>query len=80
MAEFDSSFDTLTGLYNRAVFKKTSERLAGLKPVSLIMLDIDDFKSINDNYGHDQGDQVIKAVATIIRQSFSKRYICYQEL
>lgn len=77
MSEFDSSFDTLTGLYNRATFDKVAKQI-GPKAFSVIILDINDFKSVNDTYGHDYGDTVIKSVAAIIRESFNKRYTCYR--
>ncbi|KUG04872.1 diguanylate cyclase/phosphodiesterase (ggdef & eal domains) with pas/pac sensor(s) [hydrocarbon metagenome] len=78
MSEFDSSFDTLTGLYNRAAFDKAAKQIVGPKAFSVIILDINDFKSVNDTYGHDYGDTVIKAVAAIIRESFNKHYTCYR--
>ena len=60
--------DPLTGLYNRRYlephFERMSDRLKEEgKPFSLLMLDIDHFKLVNDTYGHDAGDQVLQAVA-----------------
>ena len=78
MSEFDSSFDTLTGLYNRATFDKTIKEIVKPKKLSVIILDINDFKSVNDTYGHDYGDRVIKIVASVIRESFKNNYICYR--
>ncbi|NLZ52352.1 MAG: diguanylate cyclase, partial [Thermoanaerobacteraceae bacterium] len=48
LSEFDSSFDTLTGLYNRAAFDKATKQMIEEKPFSVIIIDINDFKSIND--------------------------------
>lgn len=63
--------DPLTRCLNRrALFKTTSELLA--RPVcsdSVFMLDIDYFKRINDEYGHDAGDEVLKRFAELVRQS-----------
>lgn len=78
MSEFDSSFDTLTGLYNRAAFDKATEQIDDKRAFSVIILDINDFKNVNDVYGHDYGDEVIKDVAEIIRKSFNKNYTCYR--
>jgi diguanylate cyclase (GGDEF)-like protein len=63
--------DGLTGISNHRVFQeKLSEEIgrAGRysKPLSLIMLDIDHFKSFNDIYGHQTGDAVLKKIANII--------------
>jgi len=52
--------------------------MAKAKAFSFIILDINDFKSINDTYGHDYGDNVIKAVAEVIKKSFGKHYTCYR--
>ena len=59
--------DPLTGLYNRRYLESHFERISGRlkddgKPISLLMLDIDHFKQVNDTYGHDAGDQVLQAV------------------
>lgn len=66
--------DDLTGLYNHRHFFKTLEaelvRLTRQKTsLSLMMLDLDLFKSYNDRYGHLEGDKVLKRVGEIIRHS-----------
>ncbi len=61
--------DMLTGLCNRRYFH---EKLSGLKtktPVSLILIDIDNFKSINDTYGHITGDQILRQFADILQNN-----------
>jgi two-component system cell cycle response regulator len=66
--------DTLTSLYNRAYFLNQigvlAERHAarGLG-MALLMLDIDHFKRVNDRYGHTAGDEVLREVAAVIRES-----------
>lgn len=55
------SKDELTGLYNRTVACE-----AYLKTDSVIMCDIDDFKKLNDNYGHNFGDIILKQVSQIL--------------
>lgn len=59
--------DPLTGVYNRTVMENALRRESGLSqrhntPLSLIVLDIDEFKSVNDVYGHKMGDNLIKTV------------------
>jgi two-component system cell cycle response regulator len=66
--------DGLTGLHNRRYMESHLQTLAeqaGLrsKPLALMILDIDYFKSINDNYGHDCGDDVLREFAMRIRKS-----------
>jgi len=62
--------DRLTGLFNRAYFFEKLDELLGdeeAEPVSLIVMDLDDFKRHNDTYGHLEGDKVIQALARVIK-------------
>jgi diguanylate cyclase (GGDEF)-like protein len=69
--------DSLTGLFNHNTSK---EKLAGAlriavaeqQPLSVAMIDIDHFKKINDSYGHQMGDQVIRSLAWFLRQRLRK--------
>jgi two-component system, cell cycle response regulator len=66
--------DTLTGLYNRAYLLNQIGVLAERSAaqgigLAVLMLDIDHFKQINDRYGHVAGDQVLREVAAVIRES-----------
>jgi diguanylate cyclase (GGDEF)-like protein len=66
--------DELTGLANHGHFQELLqaeiEQVRRYQhPVGLIMLDLDDFKSINDTYGHQQGDVVLKQVARVLRDT-----------
>ncbi len=69
--------DSLTGLYNRRFLSAQVPALLSLAnrqaiPVSVLMLDIDDFKSINDTYGHQTGDDVLAALANLIKTHYRK--------
>ncbi|MEI8130885.1 MAG: GGDEF domain-containing protein [Leptolinea sp.] len=69
--------DHLTGLFNRRHFFEIGELEVQRahrysRPLSAIMLDIDDFKSVNDSYGHAVGDQVLQDVAKCFRQVMRK--------
>ena len=78
LSEFDSSFDILTGLYTRSAFEKALTQLKNRRMLSVIVMDIDSFKEINDTYGHEYGDTVLKEVGAIIRNSFDDRIACYR--
>ena len=72
-----SNIDGLTELYNRRCFnnmieRKTSEAGRMKVPLSMIMLDIDHFKKVNDVYGHKAGDDVIRFISKTIRNSVRK--------
>lgn len=60
--------DTLTGLLARGAFEEDYPRMAKSRN-TLMMIDCDRFKSVNDRLGHDKGDEVLRAVADIIQNS-----------
>ena len=68
-----AEFDTLTGLPNRALFydrlQRAMARAARGKPMALLFLDIDHFKTINDTLGHEAGDQLLKVFALRMQSS-----------
>jgi two-component system chemotaxis family response regulator WspR len=69
--------DGLTGLNNRRYFDEYIDAQWKLAvrdgtPLSLLMIDVDNFKRYNDTYGHPAGDEVLKAVAEALRQSFAR--------
>jgi diguanylate cyclase (GGDEF)-like protein len=67
-----AQIDALSGIYNRRAFTEAATeqlrraRLSGL-PMAMALIDVDHFKQINDTYGHDAGDQVIRQVAELLR-------------
>ena len=66
-----STTDAMTGLYNRRILDKNQ------KPNVVMLCDIDNFKLINDLYGHDKGDFVIKVIGNILKESFRRNdYVC----
>lgn len=66
--------DELTGLHNRHHLYRTLEYQINManrykQPLCLILLDVDHFKKVNDNYGHSAGDEVLKQLANLLRNS-----------
>ncbi|GGJ51983.1 diguanylate cyclase [Deinococcus roseus] len=64
--------DVLTGLFNRRKFIEAAEEEIKFSqrhgtPFALVMLDVDHFKKVNDTHGHDQGDEVLRHVAKLLR-------------
>ncbi len=73
--------DPLTGLGNRRLLQREYERfidgdLAHNKPMYLIMIDLDHFKQVNDQYGHDAGDQVLSEVARLLKAHSRNTDVC----
>ena len=71
---FQATHDGLTGLYNRSealsfLEREISRNARKREPISVLMLDIDHFKQINDTYGHFSGDDVLRAVARTLKDA-----------
>ncbi|HEX5765988.1 MAG TPA: GGDEF domain-containing protein [Woeseiaceae bacterium] len=76
--ERNATTDALTGLSNRHTMEETFPRevtrcLQNDQPVSLIMIDVDRFKSFNDKFGHVAGDRALSAVAQVLQKQFRPR-------
>lgn len=74
MAELRASTDALTGLPNRRAVTDTLKRMVAQSartglPLSVLMIDLDHFKTINDLYGHEAGDEALAAVAALLSDS-----------
>jgi diguanylate cyclase (GGDEF)-like protein len=76
-----AAIDPVSGLFNRRHFQvRLEEELQRARrrdaPVALLMIDLDDFKKINDTHGHSAGDATIRAAAAIIRRAVRHFDIC----
>jgi diguanylate cyclase (GGDEF)-like protein len=69
-----ANVDALTGVGSRSFFERAAKRrveqsMKNGTPLSCVLLDVDDFKAYNDAHGHDAGDEVLRGVAKVIRES-----------
>ena len=81
--EIDTITDALTKLYNRAYFNEQivyhiEKFNRNKEPFVLLLFDIDHFKKINDNYGHNKGDEILKELASILKKSIRKTDIYFR--
>lgn len=66
-----ATHDPLTGIMNRSAFESLKDFLKqSTKPMALILLDVDKFKGVNDNYGHEMGDRVLQKVGHLLHSFF----------
>lgn len=78
-----TKMDSLTGLYNHATFyealsARIKEYRLSRQPFSLIIMDIDDFKQVNDQNGHDAGDAIILMLVKCIKDNLGENEIAYR--
>lgn len=66
---YEATHDPLTGLYNRGAYEMFMQTMDA-DHIGLLLVDVDKFKLVNDTYGHDVGDRVLKRVAESLRNSF----------
>jgi len=78
VCEFNGSLDELTKLYNRKSYASEIERLKKKNRFAVILMDVDDFKRINDLYGHPYGDQCLAKLAELMQETFYRIGICYR--
>jgi diguanylate cyclase (GGDEF)-like protein len=76
-----ASVDPLTGMFNRRGFAEATARMiereaAAGRPVTVMIFDIDHFKSINDRFGHPAGDEVLKVFASVVTNSLRITDLC----
>lgn len=77
MLQYKAEHDPLTGLLNRSAFDSLHNILSDERePVGLLLVDVDKFKSINDNYGHAVGDAALCRVATLLLHNFRSDDFC----
>lgn len=73
---YEAVHDRLTGAYNRAGFEERFHT-ADHNTIALILIDVDEFKGINDTYGHSVGDLILKRVVSLIQTQFrAEDYVC----
>ena len=68
--------DGLTGLLNRRSFDAAVA--ANAKPVAVIMLDVNNFKFVNDTYGHRYGDRCLTTIGTTLKEAYGKDGLCFR--
>ena len=70
--------DKLTGILNRAAYERELKHLEELGSATIIYFDIDNFKKVNDTYGHPYGDYCLSTIASIIQEVFRPIGFCYR--
>ncbi|MDO4481153.1 MAG: GGDEF domain-containing protein [Bacillota bacterium] len=80
LQSFNSYVDPLSGLFNRRYMDNVLSRLSGGQEFSLygIMIDMNNFKNINDSFGHSKGDEAIRKMGEIISDSVSGRGLAFR--
>lgn len=78
ICELSLMFDTLTNMYNRQVYEYDILKFSNQPYVTVVFFDVDDFKTINDSYGHLFGDHCLEQLSAYIWEVFSPVGSCYR--
>ncbi|RFU61220.1 sensor domain-containing diguanylate cyclase [Peribacillus glennii] len=73
--ENESNLDPLTGHFNRRSLEKTIEEM---ESYSILLFDLDRFKAVNDQYGHQMGDEVLKYIAKLAKEETREKDLCFR--
>lgn len=75
---FNAEYDALTGILNRRAYDQVCKRCENEKDkIALLLIDMDNFKNINDTYGHAGGDEALKELARLLKETFRRSdYVC----
>lgn len=76
--ELNQQIDGLTEMLTHRVFENCLEKQRGRRDIAILYFDVDDFKEINDRYGHPFGDQCLQSISLCIRETFSKKGLCFR--
>jgi len=78
--EFISFHDILTGLYNRSYFESVIDELEEKNemPYGIVIGDMNGLKMVNDTFGHEEGDKLLKTIAVILRESSRKKDLVFR--
>ncbi len=72
----DAQTDPLTGLFNRRTLDQfISHHISQKLPFSMLIMDLDNFKSVNDTFGHDVGDEVLRFLSESLKRMFGEEYV-----
>lgn len=78
LRELQFKFDALTQIRNRAAFEKQMQNYIANEKKAIVVCDLNDLKYINDEIGHQAGDEAIRSAAKIIKASFTNIGTCYR--
>lgn len=76
--EMSQQLDVLTSLLNRRAYETKLNQVDGSQNTTILYFDVDNFKNINDDYGHSYGDFCLETTAACILAAFSKIGLCYR--